>query len=100
VDGLTLPTIDLACGVFSAYAARMPRIFERDGYRFFFYSNEHRPIHVHVRYGSGEAVFDMEQGVELRESQGLKVRELTKAEGLATEHRELIIERWHEHFNR
>jgi hypothetical protein len=33
----------------------MPRIFERDGYRFFFYNNEHRPIHVHVRYGDGEA---------------------------------------------
>jgi len=78
----------------------MPKIFEKDGYRFFFYSNEHRPIHVHVRYGSGEAVFDVEQGVELRESQGFKVRELTRAEELATEHRGLIIQRWHEYFNR
>ena len=78
----------------------MPKIFERDGYRFFFYSNEHRPIHVHVRYGGGEAVFEVEQRVELRESQGLKVRELAKAEGLATEHRGLIIQKWHERFNR
>jgi hypothetical protein len=53
----------------------MPKIFEKDGYRFFFYSNDHRPIHVHVRYGGGEAVFEVEQGVDLRESQGLKVRE-------------------------
>jgi len=78
----------------------MPRIFERDGYRFFFYSNEHRPIHVHVRYGSGEAVFEVEEGVQLRESQGLKVRELAKAEALATEQRGLILQKWHEHFNR
>ena len=78
----------------------MPRVFERDGYRFFFYSNEHRPIHVHVRYGSGEAVFEVEEGVQLRESQGLKVRELAKAEALATEQRGLILQRWHEHFNR
>ena len=78
----------------------MPKIFEKDGYRFFFYSNEHRPVHVHVRYGGGEAVFEVEQGVELRESQGLKVRELAKAEELATEHRELILQRWHERFNR
>jgi len=78
----------------------MPKILERDGYRFFFYSNEHRPIHVHVRYGDGEAVFEIEQGVELRESQGLKVRELAKAEKLASEHRELIIQKWHERFNR
>ena len=78
----------------------MPRVFEKDGYRFFFYSNEHRPIHVHVRYGGGEAVFDVEARVELRESQRPKVRELAKAEELATEHRRLIIEKWNEHFNR
>lgn len=60
----------------------MPKVFEQDGYRFFFYSNDHRPIHIHVRYGGGEAVFQVEQAVELRESQGLKVRELAKAEQL------------------
>lgn len=75
----------------------MPKVFEKDGYRFFFYSNEHRPIHVHVRYGGGEAVFDLEPAVELRESFGLKTRELSRAEELAHEHRELIIEKWHEH---
>lgn len=70
----------------------MPKIFEKDGYRFFFYSNEHRPIHVHVRYGDGEAVFEVEQRVDLRESPGLKVGELKKAEELATEHRGLITQ--------
>jgi hypothetical protein len=78
----------------------MPKIFEKDGYRFFFYSNEHLPIHVHVRRGGGEAVFEVDPMVELRESQGLKVQELAKAESLAIEHRELIIEKWHEHLNR
>ncbi len=78
----------------------MPKVFEKDGYRFFFYSNEHRPIHVRVRYGDGEAVFEVEQRVDLHESQGLKVRELKKAEELATEPRGLITERWNEHFNR
>jgi hypothetical protein len=78
----------------------VPKIFERDGYRFFFYSNEHRPIHVHVRYGSGEAIFEVEPAVELRESQGLKLRELAKAQALATEQQVLIIEKWHEHFSR
>jgi hypothetical protein len=77
----------------------MPKVFEEDGYRFFFYSNEHRPIHVHVRYGEGEAVFAMEPGIELRESYGLKVRELSKAQSLAEKHRELIIQKWHEHLD-
>ena len=78
----------------------MPQIFEKDGYKFFFYSNEHRPIHVHVRRGGGEAVFEVENGVELRESQGLKVKELARAEALAEAHRELIIRTWHEHLDR
>ncbi len=78
----------------------MPKIFDQDGYRFFFYSNEHRPIHVHVRYGSGEAVFVMDEAVQLRESQGLRVRELAQAEEPATQHRGLILQRRHEHFNR
>jgi hypothetical protein len=77
----------------------MPKVFEKDGYKFFFYSNEHLPIHVHVRRGGGEAVFDVEPDVELRESQGMKVSELAKAELLAIEHRDLIIEKWHEHLD-
>jgi len=75
----------------------VPTIFEQDGYRFFFYSNDHRPIHVHVRYGGGEAIFDVEQAVELRESFRLKTRELARAQELAEQHRELIIDKWHEH---
>jgi len=75
----------------------MPKVFEKDGYRFFFYSNEHRPIHVHVRYGGGECVFDIEDTVDLRESQNMKLRELSKAHMLARQHRDLIVEKWHEH---
>ncbi len=77
----------------------MPTVFTQDGYRFFFYSNDHTPIHVHVQYGGGEAVFEVEGEVVLRESVGLKTKELCKAEVLASEHQELIIQRWHEHFN-
>jgi hypothetical protein len=75
----------------------MPKIFEKDGFKFFFYSNEHLPIHVHVRHGGGEAVFIVEEGVELRESQGLNVRDLAKAQSLAEENKALIIKSWNEH---
>ncbi|HUP24300.1 MAG TPA: DUF4160 domain-containing protein [Thermoanaerobaculia bacterium] len=33
----------------------MPTIFTKEGFRFFFHSNEHRPIHVHVRKGCGRS---------------------------------------------
>ena len=75
----------------------MPKIFEQDGYRFFFYSNDHQPVHVHVRYGSGGAVFDVQDEVILRESRGIKIRELAKAQALAEEHQQQIIVKWYEH---
>ena len=53
--------------------------------RFFFYSNDHTPIHVHVKRGDGEAVFFVEGEVVLRESVGMKTSELAKAEDLAIE---------------
>jgi hypothetical protein len=55
--------------------------------------------HVHVRYGGGEAVFEVENEVELRESHGLKVGELSKAQMLAELNKNTIIEKWHEFFN-
>lgn len=75
----------------------MPLVFEKDGFRFAFYSNDNRPIHVHVRKSGGEAIFDVEDGVELRESQGFKIKDLNKAQQLAEENRNLIIEKWNEH---
>jgi len=76
----------------------MPKVFEIDGFRFFFYRNDHDPVHVHVRHGGGEAVFDVEDEIELRESQNMKLSELAKARQLAVEHQALIVEKGHEHF--
>jgi len=46
----------------------MPKIFEYFGIVFYFYSNEHEPIHVHVTTGDCETIFEliMEDG-ELKE---------------------------------
>lgn len=37
----------------------MPKIYEYFGFVFFFYSNEHEPIHVHVTHDGCETVFEM-----------------------------------------
>jgi hypothetical protein len=50
----------------------MPSVFTKNGFRFFFYTNDHGPLHVHVRKGGGEAVFEVEPRVRLRESAGMK----------------------------
>ncbi len=77
----------------------MPTVFTQNGFRFFFYSNEHTPIHVHVRNGDGEAVFEIQEEVALLESVGLKTQELNAAERLAEEHKKLIVQKWHEYFD-
>ena len=37
----------------------MPKIFEYFGFIFFFYSNEHEPIHVYVTKNGQEIVFEI-----------------------------------------
>ena len=37
----------------------MPKIFEYFGFIFYFYSNEHEPIRVHVIHGGKESIFDL-----------------------------------------
>ena len=37
----------------------MPKIYEYLGYDFFFYSNEHEPVHVHVKKGSSLMKFEL-----------------------------------------
>ena len=34
----------------------MPKIFEYFGFIFYFFSNEHEPIHVHVKHSGTECV--------------------------------------------
>jgi len=37
----------------------MPKIYEYLGYVFYFYSNEHEPIHVHATANGRESVFEI-----------------------------------------
>lgn len=47
----------------------MPTVLRIRGYRFFFYSNEHLPQHIHVEKGNNTAKFNIEE-VELVRSRG------------------------------
>lgn len=50
----------------------MPKRFEQDACRPFFYSNHRRPIHIHARHGGSEAILEVEHKEESRQSQALK----------------------------
>lgn len=57
------------------------------------------PIHVHVRYEGGEAVFELIDGVELRSSHGMKLHDLRRAQKMAKQNIQTIIQKWNEYFN-
>lgn len=77
----------------------MPILFYYLGLRFFFYSNDHEPIHVHVSNGDKEARFQLEP-LALLENKGLKARELKVAEMAIEENKEIIRERWVQFFEK
>jgi len=73
------------------------RFSNKTATRFFFSSNDHARIHVHVRRGEGESLLVVEPDLDLRESVGFNERELSRAEDLIDDHLELITQIWAEH---
>lgn len=71
----------------------MPTLFELFGMRFYFYSLEHLPIHVHIENGDGRAKINIET-LELVENQGIKPKDIKKALQIAELYQEEIISKW------
>ena len=76
----------------------MPTLFTIFGLRFYFYSEEHLPIHVHVRNSDGRAKIQVDPEVVLIENKGIKSNDLKKALTLANLYKEQITEFWYEFF--
>ena len=77
----------------------MPTLLLAFGLRFYFYSEEHLPIHVHVENSDGRAKFYLEPKVELISNEGIKPKDLEKAKALCETFREEFIEKWHEYMD-
>ncbi len=71
----------------------MPTLFELFGMRFFFYSLEHLPIHVHIENGDGRAKINVET-LEIVENQGIKPKDMKKAVQIVKLYKEEIINQW------
>jgi uncharacterized protein DUF4160 len=77
----------------------MPELFRLFGIRFFFFSNEHLPIHVHIENADGDAKFEINP-VKLINNNGMKNKDLKLAESIIEENEELIEKRWKEYFKK
>lgn len=80
----------------------MPTVFIFLGFRFMFYSNDHKPVHIHVVKGKGKvkdyAIYQVIPETFLLENKGLKISELKMAEMIIEENRNIIVENWNRHF--
>lgn len=77
----------------------MPELFRMFGIRFFFFSNEHLPIHVHIKNADGTAKFEVKP-IKLIENSGIKNKDLNLAESIIEENEDIIIGKWNEYFNK
>ena len=76
----------------------MPTLLIQEGFKFFFYANEHLPVHVHVVKGNGYARINLAD-MRVLESY-MKSSELKRALELAAEHQAGFVRKWDEFFNK
>ena len=77
--------------------ANMPTLFTIFGLRFYFYSDEHLPIHVHIENGDGKAKINVEPDIEIVSNNGIKPKDLKKALTIIEIYRDDIIQEWKEY---
>lgn len=84
----------------------MPKIYQYLGMVFYFWANEHPPIHVHVQYGSYESIFELitengkVTGYKRRRSKvkELPPAQLKSAEKLISKMKTDIAKKWIDYF--
>lgn len=77
----------------------MPTVLLIFGIRFFFYPNDHEPIHIHIEYQGKSAKIQVEPEVSVVENNGLKAQTIKKAVDTVVFYKEDIIAAWHKVFN-
>ena len=72
----------------------MPTILVIFGLRFYFFANEHLPIHVHLENADGLAKIALEPEIKLVENNGIKPKDIKRAMSIVEQYREEFIEKW------
>jgi hypothetical protein len=74
-----------------------PVVFSEGRFRFLFFSNEEKRMHVHVLSPDGEAKFWLEPIVSLAKSTGLLSKDLSRLQRIIEERQDEIKRRWKKH---
>lgn len=76
----------------------MPTILYLFGLRFFFYSEEHLPIHVHIEQGDNDAKVEIATR-KIIYNRGIKTNDMRRALEVIALFENEIIAKWHEYFD-
>ncbi|OAI00547.1 hypothetical protein A1332_18535 [Methylomonas methanica] len=75
----------------------MPTLLNLNGFKFFFYANEHEPMHIHVSKGDEFAKIEL---VTLRVTRNtLKPKDLKQALDTTETHQQAFMEAWRGYFD-
>jgi hypothetical protein len=80
----------------------VPKIFEYNGFKFFFFSNEgepREPLHVHVRKAGALAKVWLHPEIELAENHGFSASDLRIILAEVDKRKIEIREAWHAYFD-
>ncbi len=75
----------------------MPTVLRIEGFRFFFFSDEHSPSHIHIEKSDGYARIELDT-VKITDSYNLNSKELKKLRTLVKENSEILLKAWNEYF--
>ena len=74
----------------------MPKILEINGYKFYIYTNDHLPVHVHVIKSGSETKVILVPEIMIQNNYGFKAKELKQIIEIIVGHYEFIIKKWYE----
>ncbi len=72
----------------------MPEILRLFGLKFYIYTRDHEPLHVHVVSQDGEAKFIVADEITLLENARMKPKDVKLAESIIEDNKDLIKTNW------
>ena len=75
----------------------MPTVLRIDGYRFFFFSDEHLPMHIHIEKADRYVRIEIET-LEVTDSYNISRKEVNKLKKLVEENRKVLKGAWDAYF--
>ncbi len=72
----------------------MPEILRLFGLKFYIYTRDHQPPHIHVASQDGMAKFSISEEIVLIDNAGMKSKDLKLAESIIEDNKENILKEW------